>query len=168
LNPPSATTTPVELAATPPRDAALRLVILWKSLKATSLAAVATLLALPGQTGLRAVEHLSQLAEGAGAPWLQRLGEMVERRATATGVALTAALAAAAAGLMLTEAIGLHYRRRWAAWLTVVATLALVPLELFELARRPRPWTAAALLLNLLVAAYLYRKARRDSSIWKG
>jgi uncharacterized membrane protein (DUF2068 family) len=39
------------------------------------------------------------------------------------------------AGLFATEGIGLLLRRRWAEYFTIVTTGALIPLEIYELAR---------------------------------
>ena len=60
--------------------------------------------------------------------------------------------------VVLVEGTGLWLRRRWAEWVTVVATTSLIPFELWELITRPagRRWTVAVtLFLNVLIAAYL-------------
>jgi uncharacterized membrane protein (DUF2068 family) len=59
------------------------------------------------------------------------------------------------AGLSATEGLGLHYRQRWAAWLAVVATSALMPLEAWSLVRHPTPLRLALLLINGAIVAYL-------------
>lgn len=53
------------------------------------------------------------------------------------------------------EAVGLWYQRRWAEYLTLVATAAFVPLEVYELSRSLSPLKAIALLVNLAIVAYL-------------
>jgi uncharacterized membrane protein (DUF2068 family) len=53
------------------------------------------------------------------------------------------------------EAVGLWRRRRWAEYLTVVATAGLLPFELAELAKQVTPVRVGALVINLLVVAYL-------------
>ena len=63
------------------------------------------------------------------------------------------------AGLETTEGVGLLMRRRWAEYLTVLATGVLIPWELVEVVRRPTPFRIGALLLNVAVVVYLaYRK----------
>ncbi len=66
--------------------------------------------------------------------------------------------------LELVEGVGLFYRRRWAEWLTVVATSLLIPLELYELVRHASVLKAGGIAVNVLVVAYLvrvvYRKGR--------
>jgi uncharacterized membrane protein (DUF2068 family) len=73
---------------------------------------------------------------------------------------LVAAAAFAYAALFVTEGTGLWLGRRWAEYLTLVATLSLVPIELAELARRPGSGVVSALLLNLAVVAYLWWRIR--------
>jgi uncharacterized membrane protein (DUF2068 family) len=61
-----------------------------------------------------------------------------------------------------TEGIGLILRKTWAEWLTVLSTFALVPLEIWELARRPT-WTRVLILvLNVLMVVYLMWRIQRD------
>ena len=67
------------------------------------------------------------------------------------------------AALLLTEGCGLLLRGRWAEYLTVVATGALVPLELYEIARRPT-WTRLAVLaVNIVIVWYLLIRLRERS-----
>jgi uncharacterized membrane protein (DUF2068 family) len=53
------------------------------------------------------------------------------------------------------EAVGLWRRRRWAEYLTVVATAGLLPFEIAELTKQVTPVRVGALVINLLVVAYL-------------
>ncbi len=58
-----------------------------------------------------------------------------------------------------TEGVGLALRRRWAEYLTVIATGILIPYEAYEVVHRPTLFKAGALLLNVAVVGYLaYRK----------
>jgi uncharacterized membrane protein (DUF2068 family) len=56
------------------------------------------------------------------------------------------------------EGVGLVLRRRWAEYLTVIATGLLLPLELYEIARKPTALRVAVLLANLVILAYLIVK----------
>jgi uncharacterized membrane protein (DUF2068 family) len=67
------------------------------------------------------------------------------------------------AALLLTEGVGLLLRRRWAEYLTVVATAALVPLELYEIARHPTWTRLAVLVVNLVIVWYLLIRIRDRS-----
>jgi uncharacterized membrane protein (DUF2068 family) len=59
------------------------------------------------------------------------------------------------------ESYGLAKRRPWGEWLTLVATSILLAPEVWELTRGVTPLKVAALIVNLLVVAYLYWRLRR-------
>ncbi|MDD7941855.1 DUF2127 domain-containing protein [Actinomycetospora lutea] len=67
---------------------------------------------------------------------------------------LAAALLAYAV-LETVEAVGLWYARRWAEYLTFVATMVLLVPEVWELSHGPTPTKIVALVVNLAVVAYL-------------
>jgi uncharacterized membrane protein (DUF2068 family) len=67
-------------------------------------------------------------------------------------------LAAAVAGygvLEGLEAIGLWWGRRWAEYLTFLATILLLPLEIYELSEKLSWFKIFALVLNVAIAIYL-------------
>jgi uncharacterized membrane protein (DUF2068 family) len=66
-----------------------------------------------------------------------------------------AAIAAAYAVLEGLEAVGLWYQKRWAEYLTFVATCAFLPYEIYELSRSLSPFKIVALVVNLAIAGYL-------------
>jgi uncharacterized membrane protein (DUF2068 family) len=53
------------------------------------------------------------------------------------------------------EAVGLWYQRRWAEYLTFVATTLLLPLEVYELASGASWFKVVALIVNVAVVVYL-------------
>ena len=53
------------------------------------------------------------------------------------------------------EAIGLWYQRRWAEYLTLIATAVFLPLEIYELSRSLSPLKAFAFVVNVAIVAYL-------------
>jgi uncharacterized membrane protein (DUF2068 family) len=63
-------------------------------------------------------------------------------------------------GLFLTEGIGLWLLKRWAMWFTVIITGSFLPVEMYELARRPSAGKVALLLMNLALVGYLIRRIR--------
>ena len=74
-------------------------------------------------------------------------------------MALLAIGAFAYAVLEGTEGIGLAMRRRWAEYLTVIATGVLIPFEAYEVVHKVTLFRVGALLLNMAVVGYLaYRK----------
>jgi len=87
---------------------------------------------------------------------LQKISALSRHRLEALGVA-----ALLYAGLFMTEGVGLWRCRRWAEWLTVIATASLIPFELYELTRRLTIPRFGALAINVAVVIYLVREIRR-------
>jgi uncharacterized membrane protein (DUF2068 family) len=69
-------------------------------------------------------------------------------RLAALGIAAYATLEGA-------EAIGLWWQRRWAEYLTFIATTVLLPLEIYELAHRVSPFKVIAFIVNVAIVIYL-------------
>ena len=65
-------------------------------------------------------------------------------------------------GVFLTEGIGLIRRKRWAEYLTVIATALLIPVELYEVIRHFGPVKLAILVLNIAIVWFLIRLLRRE------
>ena len=72
-----------------------------------------------------------------------------------TNLYLLAAAAAAYAALEGTEAVGLWLGRRWAEYLTFVATVVFVPYEIYELTKSITWLKLLTLAINLLIVIYL-------------
>jgi uncharacterized membrane protein (DUF2068 family) len=64
------------------------------------------------------------------------------------------------AGLFLTEGIGLLLRKRWAEYFTIISTGALIPLELYEIARHITMSKVVILVINVAIVAYLVLRVR--------
>jgi uncharacterized membrane protein (DUF2068 family) len=64
------------------------------------------------------------------------------------------------AALFITEGVGLWRQKRWAEYLTVVATASFIPFEIFEIIRRLTLPRVGALLVNVLVVMYLLYRIR--------
>ena len=71
------------------------------------------------------------------------------------------ALGAGYAALFLTEGTGLLFRKRWAEWLTIVATSSLMPIEVYELVEKFTAVRLFALLINAAVVLYLIYLVRQ-------
>jgi len=65
------------------------------------------------------------------------------------------------AGIFLVEGVGLALQKRWAEYFTIITTSSLLPIEIYELARRVSIGRILALLVNLAVVAYLIFELRR-------
>jgi uncharacterized membrane protein (DUF2068 family) len=72
-----------------------------------------------------------------------------------TNLYLLAAAAATYAALEGTEAVGLWLGRRWAEYLTFVATVVFVPYEIYELTKSITWLKLLTLAINLLIVIYL-------------
>jgi uncharacterized membrane protein (DUF2068 family) len=63
--------------------------------------------------------------------------------------------------LLLTEGIGLAFRKRWAEYFTIIVTSSLLPLEVFEIVRHATAPRFILLLVNIAVVVYLVLELRR-------
>ena len=68
--------------------------------------------------------------------------------------------------LHLIEGIGLLLERRWAGYLTVIATSGLIPLEAYELVRRVNALRLFVILVNLGIVFYLVMRLRQENRAW--
>jgi uncharacterized membrane protein (DUF2068 family) len=144
-------------------DKALRLIALFKFSKAVLLMA----------GGLGALKLLDPVIVARAQTWGAALATSSDRQLVQHLLARAAGLppgrlevlaigAFLYAGLFTTEGVGLWLARRWAEYLTLVATASFVPIEAFEVARRLSLPRVGALVLNLGVVVYLgYRLRRR-------
>jgi len=81
---------------------------------------------------------------------LTKLFAFSTRNLELTGVAL-----AAYAALEGVEAVGLWRGKRWAEYLTFLATVLLVPLEVYEIAGKPTVLKCLTLAINVAIVVYL-------------
>ena len=78
------------------------------------------------------------------------------------GTVLATGIAALGYGLLETvEGWGLWRDKLWAEYLTVIATALLIPLELYELVRKPSVVKAAGIAVNVAVIVYLAHRLRQ-------
>ena len=59
------------------------------------------------------------------------------------------------AALDFVEGVGLVLEKRWAEYLTLVLTVALLPFEIVKLIHHANRWTLLLLVVNLVIAVYL-------------
>lgn len=138
-------------------DLVLYLIAAFKLVKAT-------LLFLVGAGALRLARDGD--AEGELVRWIEALNldpgnRHIHRVLAVLGAASEKRLREIGAGtfvyaaVFLVEGVGLALRRPWAERLTVLVTLSFVPIELYELFRRPTAPRALSIPVNLAVVAYL-------------
>jgi uncharacterized membrane protein (DUF2068 family) len=53
------------------------------------------------------------------------------------------------------EAVGLWWQKRWAEYLTLIATAVFIPLEVYEIVHKGSPLKVIALIVNVAIVAYL-------------
>ncbi len=68
------------------------------------------------------------------------------------------------AALLLTEGIGLWLKKRWAEYFTIIVTCSLIPLELYEIAKRVTVTRIVILLINAAIVWYLFVQLRKGHS----
>jgi uncharacterized membrane protein (DUF2068 family) len=90
--------------------------------------------------------------------WLVNRALDLALRATPRKEVALALTAFGYAILMGTEGVGLYLRKHWARWFTIGATGSLIPLEIYEIVREPRPLRILILVLNIGVVIYLFRR----------
>ena len=109
-----------------------------------------------GITGLQMVSLQNNRGALTRADAVQLAYDMLDRMRANPG--------AAYAGLFLTEGTGLLFRKRWAEWLTIVATSSLMPIEVYELVKKFTAVRLVALLINAVVVLYLIYLVRQKQN----
>ncbi|TAN33814.1 DUF2127 domain-containing protein [bacterium] len=144
-------------------DAFIKVIIVERITKSVVLIALAIGLLVAGRRGLLtswsdyAQDQLNLTAGRSLAVLL--LLKLVVVIGTFNHITLLAISAMAYALLEGAEGVGLAMRRRWAEYLTVIATSILIPYEAYEVVHRLTLFKVGALLLNVAVVGYLvYRK----------
>jgi uncharacterized membrane protein (DUF2068 family) len=65
--------------------------------------------------------------------------------------------------LFLIEGIGLYFEKRWAEYLTIVATASFVPLEIYELVQKVDTFKISLLVTNIAIIGFLMNTVRKKS-----
>jgi uncharacterized membrane protein (DUF2068 family) len=76
----------------------------------------------------------------------------------------TAFLALFYCAVLFTEGIGVYLQKRWAEWLMICATAALIPLEIRHIWHRPGLVGLLIFLANCFIVWFLWLVLRRDKS----
>jgi uncharacterized membrane protein (DUF2068 family) len=149
------------MPTTAPR--ALRIIAAFKLLKALCLLVVAV-----AAFSLTRSERLDALAEWIvdlpiqhGHRLLIRLLDTMLQLGPRKFVAIGAA-ACAYASLFLIEGWGLWRGKRWAEYLTTIATTSLIPFEIYEIVHRFTALKIIALAVNIAIVVYLISLLQRE------
>jgi uncharacterized membrane protein (DUF2068 family) len=147
-------------------DRGLELIAAFKLLKALLLILVGA-----GTLSLLRPDTAADVREWLGALTIGRGQMLVERALALLNVATPTrirelGIASIAYGLLFaTEGIGLWLEKRWAEYLTIIATGSLVPFEVYELYRRVTVPRALALVANVAAVAYLIYRVRNPRGV---
>jgi uncharacterized membrane protein (DUF2068 family) len=147
----------------PPKHRALAWIAAFKLVKVVALLTLAAAtfhLLQPGALD-RQIDRLRELPLASGwRPMVHFIDWLTAM--TPHNIVLAGTLACAYALLYATEGIGLWLQKRWAEYLTTLATASLIPFELWELTRGPNAVKVTALAINIAIVIYLCYVIRSD------
>jgi uncharacterized membrane protein (DUF2068 family) len=151
--------------ATPPtrRDRGLALIAVFKFMKAALLIAVGLGAIDVGQASAAGAAHHS-VAAALAAGVDRRLTQQLLAHVSGISPTRLEALGVGAflyAALFGVEGLGLWRARRWAEYLTVIATASFIPVEVYEISQRVTATRLSALMLNVAMVAYLVHRLWR-------
>jgi uncharacterized membrane protein (DUF2068 family) len=140
------------------KELALRAIIALKAVKALILFVFAgAAFTLREDLTADAERLVTWLGINAGRPTIRKLLHISPDHVVWIGVG-----SVLYAAVFTVEAWGLHRRKRWAEWLTVVVTASLIPFEIYELVENPSIAKIGALVINIAVVIYLVIRRLRD------
>jgi uncharacterized membrane protein (DUF2068 family) len=136
-------------------DFGLRLIIIWKCIKASLLVAIAVAAFVFRD---RDLHHAGvDLVEWLGIdPASPRVEHLLAKLTGLTPMRIGAG-ACVYSAVLFVEAWGLHRRRVWAEWLTVIVTSSLIPFEVYYIATDASLGKVLALIANIAIVMYLLR-----------
>jgi uncharacterized membrane protein (DUF2068 family) len=141
------------------RSGLLPWIIAFKAVKAATLTALGIALLTTRRSD--PVELFVRLALAVHLPLTSRLLDRVLASLANLTISRQTALGLTAFGyatLMGTEGIALYLRKPWARWFTIIATSSLIPVEVYEIVRRPHLTRILVLVANAAIVAYLWRR----------
>src|SRR5215471_20458939 len=148
---------------TPANGRLLRIIAVFKFLKATLLIALSAGLfrMLHQDLGMRLEHWVHAMRLDPGNRYIEhallRVSDLSPAQIKRIGL-----VGLLYAGLFLVEGTGLWLQRRWGEWVTVVLTGMLVPVEMYEIFHRPTAVKVLVLLVNLGIVFYLIHRIRTE------
>ena len=146
---------------TPTRDPGLVAIAVFKLFKGVTLIALGlgAFRLLNPETVHRLTNWLLHFSLTTGQRFIDRAIDVLSKLTRGHAAAL--GLGAILYGSLFTvEGIGLWKGKRWAEYLTVIATSLLIPFEIYELTRRLTPVRLSALAVNVAAVIYLVYRLR--------
>jgi uncharacterized membrane protein (DUF2068 family) len=147
--------------ASPRKDRLLPWIAAERAFRAVVLISVGILLlSKPNANWAAEITHLAQRAGlNPNGNWPRKIIEKIHK-INANEDVVFGVIALAYGTLEGVEAYGLWKRRRWGEWLTVIATSLLLAPEVWELTKSVTLLKIGALIVNLVVVAYLLWRLR--------
>ena len=134
-------------------------IIAFKAFKAVALTAIGIALITTRHSDL--LDLLVRLAMAVHLPLSSHLLDWLLTVASTLTITKRTALGITAFGyavLMASEGVALHLRRPWAFWFTIIATCTLIPVEVYEIVRKPDALRILVLVVNVGIVAYLWQQ----------
>jgi uncharacterized membrane protein (DUF2068 family) len=146
------------------RASGVRVIVAYKYAKAIGETVLAVALFVLVATGYveRAHDLAVTLREHVVHRWSIRLAELLLRSLTAKRLYWLVAAIGGDAVVSVVEGAALARGYSWAAWLVVMATGLLLPVEIIELATRVTLGRVVIFAFNLWIVLYLLRRAMRE------
>lgn len=141
----------------------LKLIVLYKCIKAPLVLALALVLSFDRGAALRVIEHvMHDLSEGG--VLAARIAHWIEAHLTGRTLGRGALVAWLDGITTSLEAFLLWRGRAWGEWLVVLGLGALIPFELVSLEHHPTWLRLGALVINAVIVGYLVRLRLRERS----
>ena len=134
-------------------------IIAFKAFKAVALTALGIVLITTRHSDL--LDLLVRLAMAVHLPLSSHVLDWLLRVASGLTITKRTALGITAFGyavLMASEGVALHLRRPWAFWFTIIATCTLIPVEVYEIVRKPDALRILVLVVNVGIVFYLWQQ----------
>lgn len=105
--------------------------------------------------GFGALELLRPEVASRAVEWMQAYPFAAYALGSSHHIKLIASAAFAYAALFMTEGFGLWFQKRWAEYLTVIATTSFIPFEIWEIAKKLTATRVALVVANIAIVIYL-------------
>jgi len=76
----------------------------------------------------------------------------------------TGVLALCYSGVLIAEGVGVYLNKKWAEWLIVISTASLIPVEVYHFFHKPSILRFLIIIINAIIAIYLYRVLRKKET----
>jgi uncharacterized membrane protein (DUF2068 family) len=149
------------------QDLGVRVIVLYKGIKAVGEVALSIGLVVLAATGEIATlrEVAIQLRHDVASRWSLILGRALAALASSRGMHLLEIALVLDGALSAVEGWSLWRGYRWGPWLVVAATALPLPLEIREIVRSHRISRVALVLVNVAVVLYMARQLRRGGPL---